>query len=77
MPGYYPEPNSGPKDILNGDDERQIQAIVNYLMTIGRPESLMRGESQPPAQPSAETQPTPATGEAKPEPKPSGNQASL
>jgi mono/diheme cytochrome c family protein len=35
MPGYYPEPGSGPKGILEGDDEKQIQAIVNYLMYLG------------------------------------------
>ena len=75
MPGYYPEPNSGPKDVLDGDDERQIQAIVNYLMTIGKPEALMRGEGQPP-KPTTETQPTPSTGEAKPKEE-GGNQASL
>ncbi|HEX5033132.1 MAG TPA: c-type cytochrome, partial [bacterium] len=75
MPGYYPEPNSGPKDVLDGDDERQIQAIVDYLMTIGKPEALMRGESEP-AKPSPESQPTPATGEVK-DKAGAGNQASL
>jgi cytochrome c2 len=75
MPGYYPEPNSGPKDILGGDDEKQIQAIVDYLMTIGKPEALMRGENQAPAKPGTESQPSAGGGETKPQP--AGSQASL
>lgn len=75
MPGFYPEPNSGPKDILEGDDEKQIQAIVNYIMTIGKPEALMRGENQAP-KPAAESQPSTSKDEAKPKPE-AGNQASL
>lgn len=35
MPGFYPEPGTGPKDILSGDDEKQIEALVDYVMTRG------------------------------------------
>jgi cytochrome c1 len=33
MPAYYP---GGPDDVLGGDDERQIQAITDYLMQLGK-----------------------------------------
>ncbi len=42
MPGYYPEKNSGPKDILAGNDEAQLQALVQYLMTLGKPNAIVR-----------------------------------
>lgn len=37
MPTYFDRPDSGPEDILGGDEERQILALRNYLMTnVGR-----------------------------------------
>lgn len=65
MPGYYPEPNSGPKDVLGGDDEKQINALVHYLMTLGKKNGILQGETAAPATP--ETQPS-AQGEKKPAP---------
>ena len=32
MPSFYPD---GPPDILGGDDERQIEAIRDYIWTLG------------------------------------------
>jgi len=32
MPSYYP---GGPEDILGGKEDRQIQAITEYLMRLG------------------------------------------
>jgi hypothetical protein len=32
MPSFYP---GGPEDILGGKDDRQIQAITDYLMQLG------------------------------------------
>jgi mono/diheme cytochrome c family protein len=36
MPSFYP---GGPDDVLGGDEERQIRAIRDYLMVLGRPEA--------------------------------------
>jgi hypothetical protein len=37
MPSFYPTPDpDGPQDILGGDDEKQIMAIRNYLISLGR-----------------------------------------
>jgi mono/diheme cytochrome c family protein len=32
MPSFYPD---GPPDILDGDDERQIRALRDYILTLG------------------------------------------
>lgn len=40
MPGYYPEPGSGPQNILKGNDDRQVEAIVDYLYYLGNPMSV-------------------------------------
>jgi hypothetical protein len=33
MPSFYP---GGPDDILGGKDDRQIEALRDYIMTLGR-----------------------------------------
>ena len=44
MPSFYPTPEQdGPPDILDGDDERQITAIRNYLMSLGRGAAATNG----------------------------------
>ncbi|MCE9624958.1 MAG: c-type cytochrome [Deltaproteobacteria bacterium] len=63
MPGYYPEPNSGPKDVLDGNDEKQIDAIVHYIMSIGKKAGVVPSEE---GKPSAESKPA-DQGEKKPE----------
>ena len=35
MPSFYP---GGPEDVLGGDEERQIRAMRDYLMVLGRPD---------------------------------------
>jgi mono/diheme cytochrome c family protein len=34
MPGYYPEGGQGPEAILGGNVDKQVEAIVNYLMIL-------------------------------------------
>lgn len=36
MPAFFPDEDSGPDDILGGDEMRQMVAIRDYLMSIGR-----------------------------------------
>ena len=36
MPSFYP---GGPEDVLGGNEERQIEAIRDYLMVLGEPEA--------------------------------------
>jgi mono/diheme cytochrome c family protein len=44
MPSFYPTPEpDGPPDILSGDDERQITAIRNYLLSLGRGAAATNG----------------------------------
>ena len=45
MPAFYPEKGVGPQDILGGDDEKQVQAIVNYVMSLGRSINLVSASS--------------------------------
>lgn len=71
MPGYYPEPNAGPKDVLGGDDSKQIQALVDYLMTLGKPGAVVSGE---PAK--AEPDLGPEATESQPSAKSGANEAS-
>ncbi len=35
MPTFFADQESGPEDILGGDEERQIRALTDYLMTLG------------------------------------------
>jgi mono/diheme cytochrome c family protein len=41
MPSFYADPNApdGPPDILNGDDEMQMRALRDYVVSIGLPEA--------------------------------------
>jgi cytochrome c2 len=65
MPGYYPEPGTGPKDILEGQDEKQIQALVNYVMTRGAPGQVIASPEKFP-----EASDTMTPGKNVPEPPP-------
>ncbi|MGH7858416.1 MAG: c-type cytochrome, partial [Candidatus Binatia bacterium] len=38
MPAFYP---GGPDDVFGGDEDRQIRALRDYLMTLGRPEATV------------------------------------
>ncbi len=42
MPSFYPE---GPEDILGGKDEKQIEALRDYIMVLGRAGSAGNGGS--------------------------------
>jgi mono/diheme cytochrome c family protein len=42
MPAFFPDDQSGPEDILGGDEERQILALRDYLLALGS-----GGESRP------------------------------
>jgi hypothetical protein len=39
MPSFYADPNAtdGPPDVLNGDDELQMKALRDYVISIGLP----------------------------------------
>jgi hypothetical protein len=41
MPSFYPE---GPEDILGGKDDKQIEALRDYIMVLGRTGSAGVGE---------------------------------
>jgi len=44
MPSFYPTPDrDGPEDILGGDDEKQITAMRNYIMSLGRGAAATNG----------------------------------
>lgn len=45
MPTFYPTPDAadGPSDILGGDDEKQITAMRNYIMSLGRGAAATNG----------------------------------
>ncbi len=52
MPTYFDPVNfdeSGPPDILEGDEHRQIKALRDYLLTISEHPELMKQEEQAPA----------------------------
>ena len=38
MPSFYP---GGPDDVLEGNEDRQIEAIRDYLMVLGEPEEQL------------------------------------
>jgi hypothetical protein len=37
MPSFFPDADSGPEEILDGDEERQILALRDYLLALGKP----------------------------------------
>jgi mono/diheme cytochrome c family protein len=44
MPSFYPTPDpDGPSDILDGDDEKQITAMRNYILSLGRGAAATNG----------------------------------
>ena len=36
MPSYFSDEDSGPDDILNGDETEQIRVLADYIMSLGR-----------------------------------------
>lgn len=40
MPAFFPDKDSGPDDIFGGDEMRQMVAIRDYLMSIGKAETF-------------------------------------
>lgn len=66
MPQFYvdPENNEGPEDILGGNDQEQIEALRDYIMSLGVAKSGAAGEGGMVAAPS----PAPET-DAAPEPE--------
>ncbi|MBI2000861.1 MAG: c-type cytochrome [candidate division NC10 bacterium] len=36
MPSYFPDADSGPNDILDGEEDRQILALRDFLLTLGK-----------------------------------------
>ena len=40
MPAFFPDKDSGPDDILGGDEMRQMAAIRDYVMSLGKAESF-------------------------------------
>ena len=37
MPSFFPDDSSGPDDILGGDEQKQILALREYLLSLGKP----------------------------------------
>lgn len=60
MPGYYPEGGQGPASILGGDVDKQVQAIVDYIIYLGNGGSVV---TETPAAPGPEKVPSSAPGE--------------
>jgi cytochrome c1 len=36
MPSFFPDADSGPNDILDGEEERQILALRDFLLVLGK-----------------------------------------
>jgi hypothetical protein len=36
MPSYFLDEDSGPDDILGGDEQKQIVALQEYLLSLGK-----------------------------------------
>jgi len=49
MPSFYSDPDNpdGPPDILNGDDEMQMRALRDYVMSIGLPPAQVAEANKP------------------------------
>ena len=61
MPSFYP---GGPDDILEADEPRQMEAMRDYIWTLGVPQMAQLAEpsaATPPEDPAARTQPVPET----------------
>ena len=62
MPSYYP--GGGPDDILEADEPRQMEAMRDYIWTLGVPQIAQLAEPSAagaPEDPAARTQPVPET----------------
>jgi hypothetical protein len=59
MPTFYADPNAtdGPPDILDGNDDEQIKALRDYVISLGLPQA----PSSPPAQTAAADSNPPST----------------
>jgi mono/diheme cytochrome c family protein len=44
MPMYFPDENSGPDDILDGNEEKQILALRDYVLSLGSANKLAGGK---------------------------------
>jgi len=55
MPSFYP---GGPDDVLGGKEDLQIEALRDYIMTLGRSSGLV---SVSPATPATKAKPKVAT----------------
>lgn len=55
MPSFYP---GGPEDILGGDEAKQIEALTDYIMSLGIQPSMAKAKAEAPAAPQ---QPEPAS----------------
>jgi mono/diheme cytochrome c family protein len=46
MPSFYSDPDNpdGPPDVLNGDDEQQMRALRDYVMSIGLPAQVAEAQ---------------------------------
>ncbi len=63
MPTYFDPQNfasSGPEDILNGDEEKQIEALRDYLFTLSDAPSAPASETKTPAAASSQNAPAAA-----------------
>ncbi len=64
MPTYFDPQNfaaSGPEDILNGDEEKQIKVLRDYLLTLSNsPEAQQKPTSQLPSSEEKSQPPAPA-----------------
>jgi len=43
MPTYFSDESSGPEEILEGDEERQILALRDYILSLGAPGGAPEG----------------------------------
>ncbi|MCR4336476.1 MAG: c-type cytochrome [Candidatus Omnitrophica bacterium] len=72
MPTYFDPQNfegAGPEDILGGDENLQIKALRNYILTLSQPQKEENKEKPKPevqSQPPTSTSPSPVTSPAPP-----------
>jgi mono/diheme cytochrome c family protein len=49
MPTYFSDESSGPEEILEGDEERQILALRDYILSLGATGGAPEGVPAPPS----------------------------
>src|SRR3972149_4544113 len=49
MPSFFADETSGPEDILDGDEERQMLALRDYILSLGGAGSTETGHPAAPA----------------------------